>query len=141
MDKNTERKILAIATDVRNWADLYAEEHRMSQNLCGMCAIASAELWRELVDAKFKPIIGVWTDQEDIHWMVSHVFIKLDDYVLDVTATQFNGMEDIPVYFAHHRTAEARGKWYNHTHIFETPGHLIKWQKKTGWNINEIAWK
>lgn len=85
MCKNVD-KIAEVAYSVRKWAELIYEQTKGSklygENLCGLCAIASAKLFTELKAEKIDHIKIVANKK--------HCFIITDDnYVVDVTATQF----------------------------------------------------
>lgn len=76
--------ILKLAECTRSWAELARlktrSEGHFSADLCGMCAIASAHLHEVLKNAGVKTTIVANYD---------HVFLMIDDMVLDITATQF----------------------------------------------------
>ena len=72
--------IKRIAREIRQWAEL-RRPRRWDPNLGGMCAIAARELFRRLKIAGFKPVIVYTKD---------HAFIRIRNYIVDVTATQFN---------------------------------------------------
>jgi hypothetical protein len=130
--------IKQVATDVRYWAEAQAEGSYMQGDLNGMCARASAELWRALVRFGFKPEIHLWVcpfDQE-----TAHVFVVVDDHVVDITATQFSMMRNQLVFIAHKREAE-RWDWYQSQTVFNTPEELIRQQKKDKWPIDQVAAK
>lgn len=82
--------IRKIATNARRWA-VRANERLRNQgpttngfprDLCGMCAIASAYLLTQLQRAGYP---AVAYEGED------HFFVMCDNYVIDITATQFGG--------------------------------------------------
>lgn len=131
-------QVRSIAEQVRFWAEGRAEGTYKEGNLNGMCAVAAAELWRQLAANGIKSEICAWicpADQE-----TAHVFLLVDDeYILDVTCTQFSKMSHILVYFEHHRVAE-QWDWYQIQFNFATPDELIRWQKKTRWPVDQIAW-
>lgn len=131
-------QILGIATSVRYWAEGRAEGTYKEGDLNGMCAIASAELWRQLTAEGIKAELCCWIcpqDQES-----AHVFLLVeDDHILCVTCTQFSKMRNIPVYFEHHKEAE-KWDWFNIHFSFPTPEDLIRWQKKNRWPADQIAW-
>lgn len=135
MDRDTKNLILSIAGDVRSHMEdrAYHETTNEKHRLDGYCAIASAELYHHLCDAEIKP---------EIHAAESsigcHVFLAWSDYVIDITATQFDPYIRFPVLIKHSR--ELQTHWYHRTaYEFEHPKQLVKWQKKTGWARDQMA--
>jgi hypothetical protein len=128
-DKQT---IEAIATDVRYWA----EGRSQREDLGGWCAIASAQLYRELVKEGFTPEIHMWSWQRDAS---AHVFVVVEDHVVDVTATQFKQFRDKPVVIMHCREAEAY-TFYQTVDVFKTADALRAHQKRTRWLAAEVAY-
>ena len=128
--------IKQVATQVRYWAEARAEGTRAEGDLNGMCAIASAELWRHLMLLGFRLEIHVWLCPMDGE--SSHVFLVVDDHVVDITATQFSELREHIVYIAHKREAE-RWEWYQTMEVFDTPKDLVRWQKKTKWPADQVA--
>lgn len=86
----TLSEIRDLAVMVRRWADLSAEQYDCyDETLCGMCAIASAELFRLLVRR------GVPAKLQIVHNNgLGHVCVIVNDYFIDVTATQFDDSFD-----------------------------------------------
>ena len=72
-----------IRSEVEAWVDENPDIE--PDNLLGACAIASYVLQRALVKLGYKPKF-VMADSYD----GAHCWIELDDYVIDLTATQFN---------------------------------------------------
>ena len=96
------------ATSVRRWAEKYAKLHDHFDDLCGMCAIASGELWRRLRLIGGKPVFCYVDDGEGD----AHVFIECDGYLIDVTATQF---EENRVVVRRKKSAWAQRDWWKAT--------------------------
>lgn len=137
MDKTLFDTVLGIATDVRYWAEGRAEGDDIPDtSLSGYCAIASSELFRQLVSAGFTPEIHVW---ECPNTRDSHAFVVLDDHVVDVTATQFREFADKTVVIMHVREAETWPYW-NSSYSFSSVEALIKRQKKDRWPARQIAY-
>lgn len=65
----------------------------------------------------------------------SHVFLAVDDHVLDITATQF-GLK--PVVYMHERLA-SRHHFYDYCHVCATPADLQQHQRAAGWPLDQIA--
>ena len=102
-------------------------------DLNGYCAIGSAELWREFQR---------YCIETEIHIAEMdcgcHVFLTVEDYVVDVTATQFNEFHDQPIVILHRKLAEAY-PFYQSAVSFKSDRELVKYQKKTQWHREQIA--
>lgn len=124
--------VKAIAYEVREWAEGKVEP---SSDLCGMCAIASAELYRRLKKHGIESEIHLYDDSESC---TAHVFLVVDDHVVDVTATQFQELENERVVILPKKLAEAYD-FYNTAKIFKEPVTLKKWQRKTQWPSDQMV--
>jgi len=135
--------IRSTAETVRFWAEGRAAMQYgrgrlgWEEDLNGWCAIASAELWRQLSSLGFKPELHAWICPQDNE--STHVFLVVEDHVVDITATQFSKMRNIPVYIEHVKEA-ARWNHYQTQSVFASPTELIRWQKKGRWPSDQIAW-
>lgn len=123
--------IRAIAEEVRYWAEKRAG--KTNQELCGWCAKATAELWRRIRDEAPNQKMEIWMHRND--WC-SHVYLMVEDHVVDVTATQFGEKE--AVFIKHEK--EIRSEYYDKTEKFADPKELIMHQKKTRWPNDQIAY-
>jgi anti-sigma regulatory factor (Ser/Thr protein kinase) len=121
-------KIKDIAKATRIWAEDYAHTHNMAADLCGMCAIASAELFTNLIFAGFKPEIRISNS-----FSGNHVYCVVDDHVVDVTATQFHPFEEETVVILHECEAAAYNFYVDDIHYIESIKALVKYQKKYDW--------
>lgn len=90
MDRRQLNIIKDIARQAREWADENAKGH-FSSDLCEFCGIASVNLFLLLKKYGFSPKIAV---------SHCHAFVICDDYIVDVTASQF-GEPDICVLKLH----------------------------------------
>lgn len=124
--------VKAIAYEVREWAEGKVEP---SSDLCGMCAIASAELHRRLKKHGIESELHLYDDEENYS---CHVFVVVDDHVVDVTASQFWEFEHERVVILPKKEAEAY-YFYNTAKIFNEPITLKKWQKKTHWPSDQMV--
>lgn len=129
--------IRSLAESVRYWAEGHAVGTGGAEDLNGWCAIASVELWRQLDREGIAAEIHGWVCPQ--HGVTAHVFLVVDDHVVDITATQFKKMK-APIVFIEHKKKAERWDWYQAEHIFTNPKDLIKWQKKSRWNPGQIAW-
>jgi len=125
--------VLAVATDVRYWA----EGRSRNDDLNGWCAIASAELFRQLQKEEIPAEIHYSLDRHDGE--SCHVYLVVDDHVVDVTATQFKQLRDKPVVIMHSREAEAYD-FYNADEVFHSVEDLRAYQKKHRWPAEQIAY-
>ena len=127
------QQIRSIARNVRMWIeeqdDLLIEP---TGDLRGWCAIASAVLWRELKENDILADIHLWYTK---HYF--HVFLSIDDYIIDITATQFGHHESVVI--KHHREAEVKEYW-TVKETFKNVNDLRRFQKKNGHRIDQIAW-
>lgn len=133
MDKNLQANVEAIATDVRYWAEGRAPSE--CANLLGWCARASAELFKQLKEEGFEAEIHAWTSPRD---EASHVFVVVDDHVVDVTATQFKEFAEEPVLIIHQKEAQAY-EFYQSDKVFHSVQELLSWQKKSRWPGHQLA--
>lgn len=132
-DMDQTQRILDAAQRIRVWAEnLPANRRRRDQrSLDGFCAIASARLWLELRKQGITAELRVHTDSTG----ASHVFLAVDDHVLDITATQF-GLK--PVVYMHEREA-ARYRFYDVWHVFSNPRDLQDHQRAEGWPADQTV--
>lgn len=126
-------KIRCIATDVRYWVEGRAQ----SDQLAGWCAIASVELFKRLREEKIDAELHVWTCSKD--GMTSHVYCLVGDYIVDVTATQFHKLRDVPVFIMHQREA-IQYHFYHTVAVYTTAEKFVAYQKKSKWPHNQIAY-
>ena len=126
-------RVHEIALEVRSWCEKEADKAGRPDSLMGYCAIASAELFRRLEK------VGIFAEihMQNGGWG-SHVYLVVDDHVVDVTATQFSQFSGTPVVIIHYKEAEQHD-FYQSNEIFGTPKDLRKFQAKTKWPNNQIA--
>lgn len=134
---NTELaiRIHTIAEEVRHWAEELARKrgHSEDYDLNGFCAIASAELLKRLKKAGISAEIHLATS-----WGGSHAYVIVEDYIVDVTATQFSEMRNKTVVIQHEK--ELDHLWYyRSTHVFVEPRKLRKAQIEWEWPQDQIA--
>jgi hypothetical protein len=82
-------QVYNIAKKVRKWSEWYYESHHgyfygNSLGLGGMCGISSFKIYKRLLDEGFS------NDRVKMAFNGGHVYVMLDDYVIDLTATQFD---------------------------------------------------
>lgn len=135
MDQYLRDTVMAVATDVRCWAESKAELGA-NDSLNGWCAIASAELYRKLKDKGIAAEIHMW------HWDLdgsAHVYCVVDDYVVDVTASQFKQFKNTRVVLMHTREAEVYD-FYRTVEVFKCADSLRKNQRKNKWPPAQVAY-
>ena len=127
--KRDLRKVRRIARAARKWAEEYAESVGAFSDLMCLCAISSAELHKRLRKEK-QPSILVENN--------THCFVMCDDYVVDITATQFGIQEE--VYIRKHDHSAVKNKYfYRINNKFRSVKKLREHQKKEGWPRDQIA--
>jgi hypothetical protein len=135
MNKTLHDTLVTIATDVRYWAEGRARSG--DEDLNGWCAKASGQLFRTLQEEGIPAEIHMWAWHNDES---AHVFVVVEDYVVDVTATQFGPFRNKPVLIMHKREAEAH-EFYRTVRVFADADELRKHQKKTRWPNNQVAYE
>ena len=126
-------EVTRIAGHVRQWALDQAGVYE--QDLCGWCGICSAELWRQLRAEDIRAKIHLHNCAS-----LSHVFVVVEDHIVDVTATQFSEFADKPIVVM----PEFMGKsfdFYETVEIFNSAADLRKHQVRTKWPKLQIAFK
>jgi hypothetical protein len=130
-------RVYDIALAVRAEVEVLAH-HRGDdrEDLNGWCAIASGKLHNRLVKE------GI--DRAEIHMASDnqgscHVFLMVDDHVLDITATQFQHFLNEAVLIRHHREVDHHW-YYESSQMFRTAKELRKNQLKTGWTKKQICY-
>jgi hypothetical protein len=89
LDSATRQLTYLAALDVREWCEQKqkkAPPFTYNENLAGMCAVASAKLFKSLETLNIKAEIAA---------NHNHVFLVVDGHVVDVTSTQFHRDEKI----------------------------------------------
>lgn len=129
---NTTITIKKIAEQVRKWTENKADKANYNpDSLCGWCAIASAELFTRLQSA------GITAE---IHINSGHTFVIADDYIVDITATQFTEFENKPVVILHLKEVDEEENWYyTDTKIFKSVKKLHAYQVKEKWPAKQRA--
>lgn len=87
-----DAKILEIAEEVRVWGEILEANDICFENLRGLCAICSVELFVRLQERGFKPLFCLNS---------MHAFIIVDDHIVDVTATQFRYFDNKKILILH----------------------------------------
>lgn len=124
-----------IAEDVRNWVENLARKRKdiFNAGLSGYCAIASAELYRRLTAAGIEAELQIASTQE-----ASHAYVVCEDYIIDVTATQFSEFRQQHIVILH--TKEAERYWfYRGEFVFDNANKMRKAQISWGWPQEQIA--
>lgn len=135
MDQYLRDTVMAVATDVRCWAEEKATfgEH---DDLNGWCAKASAELYRRLKKVGIASEIHMWTWDLDES---AHVYCVVEDHVVDVTASQFKQFRNQRVVLMHCREAEVYD-FYRTVEVFKCADSLRKNQRKNKWPPAQVAY-
>lgn len=133
VDQKTLARVIKIARNVRQWA----EENRsddFDRSLCGMCAIAAAELFRRLTNCGIQSKIAMWEEGWEAHCYV----IVDNQLIVDVTASQF-GRSNVEV--VSHHTTDLPVYWRKPNKLFNDVRSLIEHQIKQEWPFEQIAYE
>lgn len=134
MDRKKLRAVKSAAIEVRDWAEENHHEYGHDKDLCGMCAIASARLFNALADKGINSTIILNTESP----YGCHVYLIVDGYVVDVTATQFPDHPYDPVVIIDRAEAEEYGWWQGGKEI-DCPKALLETQTANNWPSNQLA--
>lgn len=135
LDPELHDQIWAAAVQVRDWAERLSQRRQCSHrdDLCGYCAIASARLWSLLRSQ------GIPAELHEAETALgNHVFVVVDDHLVDVTATQFQDYRDQSVVICHRRWADHQW-WWRTVRVHESAADLRRHQSRVGWPRNQIA--
>jgi hypothetical protein len=120
------RKVKDLARETRLWAEQIARNEEFPNDLCGLCLRASARLFTQLSTKGYTPQICLSEDSTTGY----HVFIKLNDMIIDVTATQFRYHS--PILIRHQR--ELRNfpykKYVAFTSLESLKSHEVPWEER-----------
>ena len=131
-------KIRKIASNVRKWAEKNKNKYEaFDDDLCGMCGVATAKLSHELLKKHIKHKLILVDGSESTG--VEHCFIYLDNYIIDVTATQFGKDEKVCIV---HKDDVKRNDWFWQLRSskkrkvieFTKPTDLVALQYQVGWD-------
>lgn len=125
-------RILVLAGGVRHWCEALAAKSLASPDLQGYCAIASARLWSELTRA------GIAAEIWEAQAWCNHVYVIVDDHVVDVTATQFPPFRNCPVVIQHVKSAELLW-WWRQDRPHASDRALHRHQIRSGWPQDQIV--
>lgn len=117
------------ATVARRWAMRNRDKYYSYDNLMGMCAIASGYLHKRL-QAKGIESVLCYND--------GHCFVRVDDYIVDVTATQFGDYKPVEIFPVHEATERNKYCWKIEKE-FETTLDLYTHQKKERWPSTQLV--
>lgn len=133
MNRKRLRAITSAARWVRNWAE---ENHHVfghDKDMCGMCAIASGMLHLRLADRGISSTLIL-----NELGFGSHVFLVVDNLVVDVTATQFEGFETADVVVMSRQQA-ADHEWWSGGVEIDNVKDLHQRQKEGRWPESQIV--
>lgn len=125
------KDLFKIAKTVRKQA--YNKAHKYyGEELTGYCARGSAMLWTALVKAGLSPVICLARSQDG-----DHVFVMCENYIVDVTATQFG---ERPVCIKRFGRGGLQPPWYWRCFkTFNDPNSLKQCQIEEDWPKDEIV--
>lgn len=132
-------RVVSLARAARAWAEERSDAaESYSEDLCGWCAIASGQLHREFVRQDIPAEIHMWEQYPDGRGSC-HVFLVVEDHIVDVTATQFTEFANEPVVILH-RSKAYDYDFYRTTKVFVSANALRKHQKVSGWPQHQMAY-
>ena len=130
MNKELRIKVIDIARSARKWTELKASKaNYRPDDLCGWCAISAGHLFRELSNADIPA---------ELHYTSGHCYVVIDDYIVDVTATQFHEFKNKEINIIHIKEAEPY-HFYRTTDIFKHPSELREHQIRNNWPRRQIC--
>jgi hypothetical protein len=136
MERALRTTVTTQAKKVRAWCEAEngkREFPKHTEGLCGWCAIASARLWRELLAQGVKSELHIASNEG-----ISHVFVIVDDYIVDVTATQFRAFANRKLVIMHAKEGEVH--WFYRSHkVFDNPDDLRARQVADGWPTEQTV--
>jgi len=117
-------KLATILRETRAWAEEVQAQFPFDygDDLCGLCAVASKELFTRLKANGFKDVLIACND--------CHCFVIYKGRVLDVTATQFRK----PAIYI---SRNISGYWNAET-IFDNIEDINNFQQEVGWHDTQI---
>lgn len=123
-------KVREVASKAREWAEIKQRKYQFlfRPDLCGMCAKASGYLFELLSKEGIKAKIAI-NDK--------HCFVIVNDYIVDITATQY-GREKIYII----PLAEAENQYYNYwtvTATFDNIEVVRNYQESEGWAEHQMV--
>jgi hypothetical protein len=130
-------ELYRIARSARKWAERNRDEGEHGEDLCGMCAIAAAELWGKLNRKNIEATIIVNETE-------THCFCLVDDLVVDVTATQF-GYQEVFIASIDELLVleETKNKLdifpWTYGYEFQDRKKFVEYQRATGWPASQTA--
>lgn len=131
MNKKIRDQVIQQGLAVRKWAQDKAGNYE--QDLCGWCAICSAELWKRLGKIGLSAEIFV----TEVYG-ISHVFLMMDGYIVDVTASQFSEFQRYEVVIIPEGEGKAYG-FYEGNKTFKSAKDLKAYQFRTKWPRTQIV--
>lgn len=121
------RTVVSCAREARKIAENIAEKEGWPRDLEGLCARASAVLFDLLKDNNFEPEIGLSATRP-------HVFVMVDGYIVDVTATQYRRKKKVFII----KTEDAPEMYFPEM-TFKSVEELKDYQEFVGWMEDQMA--
>ena len=126
------KDILRIARKCRKWAEsraVFLDD--VDTDLCGMCAIASRKVFRELRKAGISSKLIVGQD---------HVFnlVNVDrkPHILDITASQFGSFKEVTLM---PYPDLGKADWWSKCRAFKSESGLLSYMRRDGWPTGQIT--
>lgn len=115
-------QVISIARRVRKWAERTNNRRvwPFNDDLCGMCAIASVKLFKELNAAGITNARICENDE--------HCFIIWHGYIIDVTATQF-GFTNEPITVIKVKDVDSYYRFWKAKRVFKCVKKYVEHQR------------
>lgn len=129
-------EIRKIADTTYEWAVRFAKEYNFDSDLSCMCAIASGKLYLELRKAGIKSKIAV---SKDSYGYDQHVFIIIDEYLIDLTVRQFNSKIRRYSFMKLNKINKEKHYWWTNYDIHPSHRQLVLRQENRDWPDYQTA--
>jgi len=139
-----KKLVVDLINDVHQWAKTLPGNYRTgkfwrshsiaaSNTLIGLCAIVSSELWCRLRENGIEARKLMASSS-----LGSHVFLLIDDYIVDPTVSQMAEYKFKDYVILHEKEAK---HWYHIKNIteFKNPADLLKKQIKWKWPPHQLV--
>lgn len=126
-------EVLKIARRTRRWAMRNREKFDCWSDLGGLCAIASSKLFQNLEAAGIPAKLKLALEEDGC----AHVYVEVDGYIVDITATQFSSAH-AAVQVVPPQSPLRKAWWWDGKKAFKSVKALVAHQVKTGWPAEQI---
>lgn len=129
-------EIRQISDATYEWAKRFAHKYKFNSTLACMCAIASGRLYLDLKKAGITSKIAISQDEFGFD---QHVFIIIDEYLIDLTVRQFNARIRRYSFIKLEKIDKEKHYWWTNYEIHSSHRQLILRQQERGWPDYQCA--